>query len=47
MSFELYCVEVENVPYYNFLTDDERENIESSYIEYCNKNNLECDFDDI
>ena len=45
LSFELYCMEVEKIIYYNYLTDDERENVEESYIEYCEKNNLEHDFE--
>lgn len=45
MSFELYCVEVEHIPYYNFLTEDERESVEERYIEYCKEKGLICDVD--
>lgn len=37
ISFELYCVEVENIPYYNFLTDEEREIVHRRYEKYIAK----------
>ena len=41
ISFECYCVEVENIPYYNFLTEEEFESIYEryeKYLEEVNKN---------
>lgn len=43
MSFELYCVEVEEIPYYNFLAPDERDQLEERYIEYCRNKGMDCD----
>lgn len=31
MSFELYCVEIEDIPYYNFLTEEEFDCIYTRY----------------
>jgi len=33
MTFELYCVEIKNIPYYNFLCLEE---YESLYVEFEN-----------
>jgi len=40
MSFELYCVEIANVPYYNFLCREEMEYLREQHEEYCEKYNL-------
>lgn len=37
MSFELYCVEIENIPYYNFLSEEEFELVYSRYEKYLEK----------
>jgi len=34
ISFEEYCVDVEEIPYYNFLTSEEREYLEEKYNRY-------------
>lgn len=38
ISFELYCSEVEGIPYYNFLTSSELDKVYENYVEYCEKN---------
>ncbi len=38
MSFELYCVEIENIPYYNFLSKNEFEIIYDRYEKYLEEN---------
>ena len=40
MSFPLYCVEIANVPFYNFLCREEKEHLREQHEEYCEKNNL-------
>jgi len=40
ISFELYCVEIENIPYYNFLTEDEYEAVYERYEKYISKENV-------
>lgn len=45
LSFGCWCVEVVDIPYYNFLTEYEQELLEEQYIEYCTKHNLECDIE--
>jgi ABC-type transporter MlaC component len=37
ISFECYCVEILNIPYYNFLSMDEWENCHKKYEEYLEK----------
>lgn len=34
ISFELYCVEIENIPYYNDLAIDEFQDVYKRYNEY-------------
>ena len=34
VSFECYCAEVENIPFYNYLTDSEYEAVYERYLEY-------------
>lgn len=31
MSFETYCVEIKEIPFYNFLTDEEYESLYEEY----------------
>jgi hypothetical protein len=38
MNFELYCVEILNIPYYNFLSVEEWENCYNKYEEYMEEN---------
>jgi hypothetical protein len=37
MSFEEYCVEILNIPYYNFLSKEEWENCYDKYEIYINQ----------
>jgi len=37
ISFELYCVEVEDIPYYNFLSPEEYESVYDRYEKYLEK----------
>lgn len=39
ISFEEYCVDIEEVPYYNFLTEEEREYLTEKYYKYLEKRN--------
>lgn len=34
ISFEIYCTEMENIPYYNFLSEKECEIVHERYEEY-------------
>lgn len=43
MSFELYCVEVEGILYYNYLTGGDYESVYERYEEYCEANGCECE----
>lgn len=38
MSFELYCVEIENIPYYNFLCEEEFNAVYDKYEKYMEDN---------
>jgi len=37
MTFEQYCVEVENIPYYNFLSKEECEFLNEKFEKNCNE----------
>ena len=38
MSFELYCVEIENIPYYNSFTEEEYKAVYERYEKYLEVN---------
>lgn len=38
MSFELYCVEIEKIVYYNFLSTEEFEAVHERYEKYLEEN---------
>ena len=45
LSFECYCVEVVNIPYYNFLALDEYDSMGEEYVLYCKEHKIEYDTD--
>lgn len=45
-TFELYCVEIAKIPYYNFLTEEEREHVREGYDSYLRENGWIEDQDD-
>lgn len=45
LSFECWCVEVAGIIYYNYIADENREDIIEDYIEYCEEHNLEHDYE--
>lgn len=40
LDFYQYCVEVANIPYYNFLTIEEEEDLREQHESYCEKHGL-------
>lgn len=45
LSFECWCVEVVGITYYNSVAPQDLEDITNDYIMYCEKNNLEHDYE--
>lgn len=39
ISFEEYCVDIEEIPYYNYLTEEEREYSSEKYYKYLERRN--------
>ena len=42
MSFECYCVEIENIPYYNFLSEREYDAAYERYEKYLEDKGFSC-----
>lgn len=43
LSFECYCVEVAGITYYNWIAEEDYENIFEDYVEYCENRDLDHD----
>jgi len=42
ISFEVYCSEIENIPYYNFLSEREFEVVYERHEQYLESKGLQC-----